>query len=61
MAFTLLNYLLALYNLCSLQTLLHNPISGLWFEGDIANSFTKTHALHGPLLVQITFVYLACP
>ncbi len=60
-ASTPLDYLILYPNPCSPQTLLHNLVLGLQLKGDIANSFAKAHALRGPLLVQITFVYLARP
>ncbi len=49
----------ALSNPHSPWTPLCNPISGLWLKGDVANSFAKAHALRGPPLVRVTFVYVA--
>ncbi len=60
MASTLLDYFTLYPNLHSLQTLLHNPILGLWLKGDIANRFAKAHVLCRPPLVQVIFIYLAC-
>ncbi|PBK96551.1 hypothetical protein ARMGADRAFT_1027583 [Armillaria gallica] len=59
-ASALLDYLLH-PNLHSLWTLFHNPILGLQLKGDVADSFAKAHILHGPPVMQVTFVYLACP
>ncbi len=61
MASTPLDYLTLYPNLPSPRTPLCNPILGLRLKGDIANSFAKAHALCGPPLVRVTFIYLHVP